>query len=286
MICNLNRLFEQCPRHAIAAFNVFGYEDARMVVDAAEENHCPTILMVNRDAAAHMPLPLLGPLLRRMAEAANVPVAVHLDHAIETQSIREAVQNGFSSVMFDGSQLPFPENVACTCETMDIAKPLDVSVEAEIGSVAYSDPSIKAAHIYTDPEEAKAFWEATRVDCLAVSVGTVHRMTAQTARLQYDRLESIQKLIQVPLVIHGSTGVSDEDLKRLSREGVSKINIGTCLRMAFGRGLREAVQSNPDEFDRIHLFQRPMQLVKEAASQKMQLLLTPEACARESGRQA
>lgn len=224
-----------------------------------------------------MPLRFIGPLLRSMAQSAAVPVAVHLDHAVELASIETAITCGFSSVMFDGSQLSFADNVVLTRQAIAMARPQGVSVEAEIGSVAYNDPAIPAKHIYTDPQEAKDFWEATLTDCLAVSIGTVHRMQAQTAYLQFDRLQNISQAVAVPLVIHGSTGVSDEDLARLSRCGISKINIGTCLRMAFGNALRKAVQDNPDEFDRIRLFQQPCAAVRQAAARKMRLLQSPQA---------
>jgi fructose-bisphosphate aldolase class II len=271
---NLQDMFRQREGYAIAAFNVYGYEDAAAVLRSAQACSLPVILMVNRDAAAHMPLWVLGPLLGRMARAASVPVAVHLDHAVSLEPIREAVDCGFTSLMFDGSQLPFEENVEKTRQAMAIARERGVSVEAEIGSVAYSDPAIPIRSIYTEPREAKAFYEATGVDCLAVAVGTVHRMTTQSASIQYDRLQQIQDLITVPLVIHGSTSVTDADLQELSRRGVRKINIGTCLRMAFGNGLRKAVSDNPGEFDRVKLFQLPMALVEQAAGEKMRLLHT------------
>ena len=272
MLVNLNHLFEQHDNYAIAGFNVYGYEDAASVIRAAEELGEPVILMVNRDAEKHIPLDIIGPMLVKMAEKASVPVSVHLDHSIQIKSIEAAIRAGFSSIMFDGSQLSKEENIGITRSVVALARPHGVSVEAEIGSVAYSDPAVKAKSIYTEPEEALEFYEATKVDCLAVAVGTVHRMTTQTANIQFDRLRRIHELVKVPLVIHGSTGISDEDLKRLSASGVSKINIGTCLRMAFGKALRQAVKDNPEEFDRIKLFQLPMQAVQRAAKQKMQAI--------------
>ncbi|MBC8585691.1 class II fructose-bisphosphate aldolase [Youxingia wuxianensis] len=272
MLVNLTDMFSQHGNYAIAAFNVFGYEDAVSVIRAAEEVNEPVILMVNRDAARHMPLDILGPILTTLAKQAKVPVDVHLDHSVDLESIAKAVDAGFTSVMFDGSQLSFEENVDKTLKTIALARPKNISVEAEIGSVAYSDPSIQAKMIYTEPEEALRFYQATQVDCLAVSVGTVHRMVVQEAKLQFDRLEKLKNTVEVPLVIHGSTGVPDADLTKLSRYGARKINIGTCLRMAFGRTLRKCMEENPEEFDRIKLFQEPMKAVQQAAKQKIQLL--------------
>ena len=272
MLVNLNHLFEQHDNYAIAGFNVYGYEDAVSVIRAAENLNEPVILMVNRDAEEHIPLDIIGPMLVALAEKASVPVGVHLDHSICMKSIEAAIRAGFSSIMFDGSQLSKEENIGITRRVVALARPRDVSVEAEIGSVAYSDPAVKAKSIYTEPEEALEFYEATRVDCLAVAVGTVHRMTTQTANIQFDRLKRIHKMVKVPLVIHGSTGISDGDLKRLSVSGVGKINIGTSLRMAFGKTLRQTMKDNPDEFDRIKLFQLPMREVQRVAEQKMQAI--------------
>ena len=272
MLVNLNHLFKQHNNYAIAGFNVYGYEDAVSVIKAAENLKEPVILMVNRDAENHIPLDIIGPMLISLAKKASVAVSVHLDHSICMKSIELAIQVGFSSVMFDGSQLSKEENIGLTRKVIALAHPHDVSVEAEIGSVGYSDPAVKAKWIYTEPEEALEFYQATGVDCLAVAVGTVHRMTAQTANIQFDSLKRIHEMVKVPLVIHGSTGVPDEDLKKLSASGVSKINIGTSLRMAFGKTLRQAMEDQPDEFDRIKLFQLPMQEVQRAAEQKMQAI--------------
>ena len=125
--------------------------------------------------------------------------------------------------------------------------------------------SIHAAQRFTEPEDAKRFYEATQVDCLAVSVGTVHRMTTQSITIQYDRLRRIQEQVSVPLVIHGATSVKDEDLIKLSLAGVRKINLGTCLRMTFGNTLRRVIEENPREFDRLKLFATPIEETLEAA---------------------
>ena len=271
MIQNLQILFQNYPQKAIAAFNVYGYEDASAVLTAAETLGQPVILMVNRDAAGYMPLHLIGPLLHEMGERASVPVCVHLDHALSLNAIRIACCNQFTSVMIDGSQLPFEENVSLTRQVIALAHPLGISVEAEIGSVGYDEPSHTVKGVLTEPEEAKRFFGEARVDCLAVSVGTVHRQTQQTAVIQYERLSAIMKAVDVPIVIHGSSSVPDEDLTRLSRAGVRKINLGTCLRMAFGCTLRETVLQTSD-FDRIRLFRPSIEATTQSAMNKMRLL--------------
>ncbi len=272
MLANLNTLFAEKKDHALAGFNVYGYEDAISVIRAAEELNEGVVLMVNRDAIKHIPLAYIGPLLIALAEKSSVSVGVHLDHALELPSIKEAIDIGFSSVMFDGSQLEFEENVEKTCKVKELAQEKDVSVEAEIGFVGYSDPTLKPQNIYTEPKDALDFYEKTKVDALAVSIGTVHRMLVQEANIQYDRIARIRESVSVPLVVHGSSGVCDEDLTRLSQAGIRKINLGTCLRMSFGRTLREVMEKNPEEFDRVKLFQEPMEKVKQTAKAKMLLL--------------
>lgn len=178
---------------------------------------------------------------------------------------------GYTSVMYDGSQLPIEENIKNTKEIVKIARSLGITVEAEIGSVAYSDKAdIKA--IYTEPEEAEYFARETEVDALAVAIGTLHRMQKQEANIQYDRLEKIISLIDTPIVIHGSTGVKDEDLIKLRNYNVGKVNIGTALRMAFYKALKSEMDLNPEVFDRTKLFKKPMEEVKKVAMEKMKLL--------------
>lgn len=257
---------------AIPAFNVFGYEDAAAVIAAAEQLGAPVILATNKVAIEHMPIKHLGKLLCSMAESASVPVCVHLDHGKDYETVAEAIMHGYSSVMYDGSQLPLAENIRTTQEIVKMAHACGIPVEAEIGSVGYSDPSMNVKACYTEPEEARTFAEETGVDALAVAVGSVHRMEEQTAEIQFDRLQAIQALVDTPLVIHGSTGIADEDVKRLVTFNVVKINIGTAIRMAFGHTLREEMNRQPRQFDRIALFQRPMQAVQDAAVKKMKLL--------------
>jgi fructose-bisphosphate aldolase class II len=256
---------------AIAAFNVFGYEDAAAVVRAAEQVNAPILLATNKLAIDHMPVEYWGKLLRSLAEDASVPVAVHLDHAKDYDITAKAIKSGYTTVMYDGSHLPFAENVRNTKEIVKMAHAFGVPVEGEIGKLSYVDiPGYETE--YTDPEEAKEFAEQTGVDWLAVSVGTVQRMQKQQASIQFERLEAIQKNVNVPLVIHGSTGISDEDLRKLTTYQVAKVNIGTALRVAFGQALTEEIYKEPTQYDRLKLFQKPMDMVEQEAKRKLELL--------------
>lgn len=274
MLVGLKELVDKAAdnRYAVAAFNVFGYEDAIAVVRAAEQLKAPVILAANVPAVRHMPLEYLAPILLTAAKAASVPVCVHLDHGNDYAYIEQAIRHGFTSVMYDGSQLPLADNIRRTREIVRLARKHGVSVEAEIGSVGYSDPSIPMKHEYSDPDEVEVFVRETEIDAVAVSVGTVHRMEEQQASIDFDLLERIQRKTRTPLVIHGSTGVPDADLRRLALSRVGKINIGTALRLAFGRTLREEMERNPREFDRIKLFQRPMEAVTGEALRKLKIL--------------
>ncbi len=274
MLVNMVNMMKEAAHanKAVPGFNVFGYEDAKMVIEVAEELNAPAILMSNKDAVAHMDLKYQAALYRAMGEDTQVSVCVHLDHGKDYELCVKAIRAGYTSVMYDDSGLPLEENIHNTQEVVRLAHACDISVEAEIGCVGYNDPSIKAKAIYTEPAEAKQFAEETGVDALAVAVGTLHRMQIQDAKVQYDRLDQIQELTEVPLVIHGSTGLTDEDLSKLATYRVAKVNIGTALRMAFGNTMREEMKTNPQEFDRIKFFGKPMEEIKEVIRQKYKLL--------------
>ncbi|WP_281658618.1 class II fructose-bisphosphate aldolase [Halobacillus sp. Cin3] len=273
MICDFRDVVKQSSQtnYALAAFNVFGYEDAAAVVEAAEEMNAPILLATNKLAIDHMPVDYWGMLLRQLAVNAKVPVSIHLDHAKSYEITAKAIQSGYTSVMYDGSHLPLEENIRNTKEIARMAHAFDVAVEGEVGQLSYQDiPGNQT--VYTNSDEALVFVQQTNVDWLAVSVGTVQRMSAQEASIQFELLDEIDYKVRTPLVIHGSTGIKDEDLERLVRTSVSKMNIGTALRKAFGYSLQEEVQKAPHEYDRLKLFEKPIEMVKQEALRKLELL--------------
>ena len=259
-------------QRTVAAFNVFGYEDSVSVVRAAEEMGCPVILMTNKDCVDFIPPEIIGPMLVTMAKNASVPVCVHLDHSRSKNDIERAIASGYTSVMYDGSQLDIEENLKNTKEIVELAHAAGVSVEAEIGSVGYSDPNVVAKAEYTDPDQAVWFARETGVDALAVAIGTVHRMKIQEAKIDFELLGRIKEKVSTPLVIHGSSGVKDNDLAKMCEMGVSKINLGTSLRMAFGNTLRKTVNEMTDEFDRLKFFPASMKAVCDKAKEKMTIV--------------
>lgn len=265
----------QADGRGVAAFNVFGIDEAVRIVAAAESVAQPVILMTNRDLVAQIPVEVLGRALRALAERAAVPVGIHLDHTFAYETIYRALAAGYTSVMYDGSQLPFEENVARTRHVVEIAHACDVSVEGEIGSVAYNDTASTIRDERTDPELAAELCSRTGVDAVAVSVGTVHKLTEERATIDHDLLARIAELTRTPLVIHGSSGVPDHDLQRMARGPVAKFNIGTRLRRVWGETLRSQLAAQPDGFDRLKLTDAPLAALQQRAQEIIALLAQP-----------
>lgn len=234
--------------YAVAGLVTLGWEDMRAFVAAAEAEACPVILQAGPGCRAHTPLPVLGKMFRHLAEGASVPVVAHLDHGYNYDDCAAALDCGFTSVMFDGSRLPLRENIAETLRCARLAHQAGASCEGEIGFVGYTNGDASSG---TSPEEAMIFAQETGVDAMAISVGNVHLQTAGAGGLDEQRIADIQAVTQVPLVIHGGSGVPFAQRARLARNTqICKFNIGTELRMAFGAALRDAMNADPTRFDR------------------------------------
>ncbi len=250
MIATLPQVLTPCLKGgtAIAGLVVLGWEDARAYVLAAEAEGSPIILQAGPGCRAHTPLPILGAMFRTLAEGASVPVVAHLDHGEGLAACAQAIDCGFTSVMYDGSALPFLENLARTAEVVAMAHAQGVSVEGELGYVGYHGG---AASLGTDPAQVAQFHAETGVDALAVSIGNSHLMTTTGATIDWPRLRAIQAAAPtLPLVLHGGSGLDPALRRRLARETtVCKFNIGTELRQAFGAALRQAL-TDPARFDR------------------------------------
>jgi fructose-bisphosphate aldolase class II len=255
----------------IGAFNATVYSDAQPIITAAEKSNAPVIIQVGAMATRHMDIGLWGKLLVEMANRATVPVCVHLDHGKKLNEIEAAIEAGFSGVMIDGSQLPYNDNVTLTCEVVRRAAAKGVSVEAEIGSVAYSGmDGIKS--VLSDPETTANFVADTGIDAVAVSVGTLHRMQKQASHIDFNLLHEIEKRVRIPLVIHGSSGLLDEELVKLRATRVCKVNVGTALRIAFNDALRKELAENPNNYVYTELFDKPMKAVEDVVIKKLKLM--------------
>ena len=236
-------------KYAVAGLVTLGWEDMRAFVTAAEAEGCPVILQAGPSCRAHTPLPILGKMFRHLAESVSVPVVAHLDHGYTLEECREALDSGFTSLMYDGSRKPLAQNIEETAAIVQMAHTAGISCEGEIGFVGYANGENSSG---TDPVEATQFARETGVDAMAISVGNVHLQEDKEGGLDLGRIAEIQAVTEVPLVIHGGSGVPIAQRTALARgSSICKFNIGTELRMAFGDALRDAVNRDPARFDRV-----------------------------------
>jgi fructose-bisphosphate aldolase class II len=232
-------------------------------VEAAEAENAPVILQAGPGCREHTPLPILGKMFRHLAEQASVPVVAHLDHGYTLDECKEALDSGFTSLMYDGSRKPFSQNVEETAAIAEMAHKAGISCEGEIGFVGYADGENSAG---TDPQEAAKFAQQTGVDAMAVSVGNVHLQQDKEGGLDEPRIRAIEAVTDVPLVIHGGSGVPLAQRTMLAQtSAICKFNIGTELRMAFGAALRESVNKDLSRFDRVSILKDTTDSVMRAA---------------------
>ncbi|MCD5405377.1 MAG: class II fructose-1,6-bisphosphate aldolase [Desulfotomaculum sp.] len=239
-------------KYAVGAFNCNNMEIVQAIITAAEAERAPVIIQASQGAIKYAGLEWVAGMAKLAAERAKVPAAIHLDHGTSFEQCVKCIRAGFSSVMIDGSKLPFEENVALTNKVVEVARAVGVSVEAELGKIGGTEDDISVDEreaMLTDPDEAKEFVERTKVDSLAVAIGTAHGQYKGKPELDFDRLEKIKKLVKIPIVLHGSSGVPDEDIRRAISLGVSKVNIDTNIREAFTNTMRKILNEKPKEID-------------------------------------
>ncbi len=238
--------------YALGAFNCNNMEIVQSIVMAAEAECSPVIIQASQGAIKYAGLSYIIALARQAAEGVSVPVVLHLDHGTSFDQVMQCIRFGFTSVMYDGSHHPLEENIAQTRRVVEIARVFGISVEAELGRIGGTEDDISvsdAEAFFTDPAEAKRFVEETDVDALAVSVGTAHGQYKGDPKLDFERLAEISRQVSCPLVLHGSSGVSDESITRAIECGVRKINIDTNIREAFVGAMRTVLVNNPKEID-------------------------------------
>ena len=274
MITNLKDILTpaQDKNYAVACFNVFGYEDARAVVDSAEARNASVILSINLDMRQFMTMEEIIGMLRPMAEKSKAPVCLHLDHTYEVDAVKEAIDVGFTSVMFDGSQLPISENISLIRDVVDYARPKGVSVEAEVGSVPYASGRDHIKSALTEVVDALKMEQQGKPDALAISIGNVHRLESGTVEIDLERFNELEKALNLPLVIHGTSGLEDKDIQKLSLRQVAKFNVGTVLRKSFGNSLRSTLESDPELFDRITMMKKVIPELRATAAKVIGLL--------------
>lgn len=215
--------------YGVGAFNVGNMEMVIGAIKAAEESKTPIIIQIAESRFKHSPLHLMGPMMVNAAKNAKVDVAVHLDHGQTLDAVKLALSLGFTSVMFDGSALPYKENIKKTKQVVAIAKKYHASVESELGHVGGSEDGTKDIKaLYTDPSKANDFVKQTGVDFLAVAIGNAHGVYKEAPKLAFDVLAKISKKVSIPLVLHGGSGITDKEFQKLIKHGISKVNIATA----------------------------------------------------------
>ncbi len=230
-LVTMKKLLEQASkeRRGVGAFSVGNMEMVKGAVQAAEEMNTPIILQIAEVRLPHSPLALMGSMMVQAAKEAKVDVAVHLDHGLTVETVKKALELGFTSVMFDSSNYSFEENIERTKEVAELAKGYGATVEAELGLVGGSEDGSEDHGIRcTDPEDAKVFCERTGIDALAVAIGNAHGNYPVAPTLAFDVLEEIEKRTEVPLVLHGGSGITDDDFRRAISLGIVKVNIATA----------------------------------------------------------
>lgn len=258
--------------YAVGAFNVENMEMVMAVIAAAEELNAPLMLQTTPSTVKYAGLDMYLANVKTAAEKAGVPVCMHLDHGDSFELAMRALRTGYSSIMIDGSHSVFEENIAVTKAVADACRPSGIPVEAELGKVGGKEDDLDGGNGgYTDPMEAKEFAERTGIGSLAVAIGTAHGVYKGEPKLDLDRLAEIRKVVSIPLVLHGASGLSEEAVKESIKRGICKVNFATELRIAYTDGVKEFLAANPDAFDPKKYGKTAMEHVKEIVKLRMKM---------------
>lgn len=261
--------------YAIPAFGTHNLEIMKAVVEAAEAWDHPVIFQTTPGTIHYVGLSPLTAMVRAVAEDAEIPIALHLDHGDSFATVAQCLRAGYTSVMIDGSQLSFEDNVALVQKVVETSHAVGVPVEAELGTIGgvEDDLSVEAAQAtLTDPEVAETFVTQTQIDSFAPAFGTAHGLYKGEPKLDFDRLADISKRVGIPIVMHGASGVPEESVRQSFRYGVSKVNISTELKYPFAEELRRYLIDHPHETDPRKYFLTAREAVKEVASQKIRMV--------------
>lgn len=271
MLVNLNEVLKKAQKgkYAVGLFNTTDTDMLQAVIEAAEESNSPVILGTAEVLLPYGELKLIAPSVIAAAKRAKVPVVVHYDHGLTFDRCIEALKLGFSSIMFDGSAKLYEQNIAETREMVKIAHAFGATVEGEIGHVGEAAKEDNLlTDMYTTPEEAKAYLEATGVDALAVAIGSAHGVYKKKPMLNIERLKEISGEVKVPLVLHGGSGLSDDDFKNTIRNGIAKVNIFTDLCLAGERAMKDGEEKKLGYLETRNL---KVDYIKETVKHKMAL---------------
>ena len=233
MLVNMKEIlhYARLENYAIGSFNIYSYETIKGVLDSAKHQSTPVILAFGEKYLKNMDFDLVYIMVKKLSSDIEIPVVLHLDHCSNLENVYKAIKAGFTSVMYDGSSLPYEQNVANTSKVVEVAHSCNVSVEAELGSLAAGvdshEGNLTDEQIYTDPLQARDFVQKTGVDALAVSIGTVHGMYKGVPNIRVDILKNIKEKVNIPLVLHGGSGIPQDILRDCIDNGICKINVNT-----------------------------------------------------------
>ena len=262
---NLTTLLKKANKnnYAVAGLVVLGWEDALAYTQAADETGIPIILQAGPSCREHTPVPILGKMFRYLADQTKTDICCHIDHGYSLKECKEGMDNGFTSVMFDGSKLPLSKNINASLSIVKLAKSYKVSVEGEVGIVGYHNGKISEG---TKVNEAKRFVDESGVDAIAISVGNTHLQTNKIAKIDIKKIIDLQNVINIPLVLHGSSGIGNAMRRKIAKTtNVAKFNIGTELRLIFGNSLRANILQDKDVFDRLKILKPTIKEIKKVA---------------------
>lgn len=237
--------------YAVGAFNVENMEMVQAVVAAAEELRSPVIMQTTPSTVKYANLNYFYENVKVAAQESSVPVVIHLDHGNSFELAMQAYRTGYTSIMIDGSHEGFEDNIALTSAVVKACHPGEVPIEAELGKVGGKEDDLDGGEgdPYTNSQEAAEFVERTGIDSLAVAIGTAHGVYKGVPKLDFSRLSEIRKAVSIPLVLHGTSGVPDEDVAECIKRGICKVNYATDLRIAFTKGINQVLKENPDTID-------------------------------------
>jgi len=238
--------------YAVGGFNINNMEFLQGIIKGAEELNSPLILQASEGTIRYIGMDYVMQMVEAATKNTNIPVALHLDHGSSFESIMQCIRAGFSSVMIDASKKPFAENIALTKKVVEAAHSVNVSVEAELGTIGGTEDDHTVEEkdaMYTDPDQAKEFVEATGVDALAIAIGTAHGVYEGEPELDFERLDTIKQLIDMPVVLHGASGISAKDLETAVGYGVNKVNVNTDFQQVFTAKVKEIFAEKPELYD-------------------------------------
>lgn len=264
----------KAERFAVGQFNMNNLEFAQAIVQAAQEENSPFIYGVSEGALKYMGIEFTVALARAAAEQSGLPIALHLDHGSSFEVAMKCIRAGFSSVMFDGSHYSFEENIRLTKEVVKAAHAMGVSVEGELGTIGGVEDDIsldEADAALAKPDEAIRFWEETGVDCVAIAVGTAHGMYKGEVKIHFDIIEAVSSKIPVPVVLHGGSGVPDDQIRKAISVGVGKINVNTENQVANTNTIREILNKDAKVYDPRKYLGPAREAMKEVVKAKIQL---------------